>query len=209
MASGPRRPGPVQRKSRTAAWLASLGLAWLGLPFSCPFHPFSTLKSSKSILHVRPLKPLRYYKNNRFLALRHVEVFKDKIRYVLKVHQKNIKQRPKNEVKMAPRGLQKIECPRSSWVLVAKRLQDAPKMSPRRAKRPPKTAQEAAKRGPRSPKRPPRRVQEAPRGLQDASKRAQEASKRPQEASRDLQDGSERPQDASRGHQGPPRSIFQ
>ena len=44
MTSGPRRPGPVWRKSRTAAWLASLGLAWLGLPFSCPFKSIFSLQ---------------------------------------------------------------------------------------------------------------------------------------------------------------------
>ena len=74
----------------------------------------------------------------------------------------------KNEAKTLPRGLQNSGCPRSWWVLAAKRPQEASKIasSPRRPKRPPRGFQD----GPRWPKTPPRRPKMAQDGVQNGVK---------------------------------------
>ena len=50
------------------------------MQFWCMFAPNFTEKSITNTSHVNPLKALRYYKNRIFWALRHVGVFKGKIR---------------------------------------------------------------------------------------------------------------------------------
>ena len=131
------------------------------------------------------------------MALRHVEVFKDRIRNDRKFIPKTIQKPRKNEAKTVPRGLQNSYPP---GLFSGLGRQDAP--------RGPKTAQDSPKRAPRRPKMAPRRPQDAPRQPQDVPKTAQDAlktrprrSRRSQSRPKTAQDGPRWPQDASRWSQ--------